>query len=186
MKLLTMLALMLLASCGGGSPSSPHGENLPEDLCKTNHTFNKESNRCTPNDPPPSDPPVSNPPTTTETSVEESLKSIVNEYVSRSNNDLPSQLTYIKLTDEYDGTSIIGGCLTWPDGEKEIRINKTYWNSQSTNRKKNLMFHELGHCIENLGHTDGAGNGECINQSKDNTVLVMDACDEKYEDKYIV
>ena len=195
-QLIIIIGLSLLASCGGGSkPTSPHGEDIPKETCPTKWEFNKELNQCQPipvpptttpppSDPPPPTPPVTTPPVTPETQVDSALQTIVNEYVSRSGNELPTELTYIKLTDEYDGTDIIGGCLTFTSGDKEIRIKRSYWDGQTTNAKKSLMFHELGHCIENLGHTGGAGNGECTVQTKDNTARVMDSCTEKYADAY--
>ena len=204
MKLLTIMALLLLASCGGGSTSpgtSPHGEEFEKPVCETGHEWSEEDKLCLPVVTPVT--PVCEtgkewnevtqtcativttpPPATPQTQVDSALQSIVNEYVSRSGNGLPSALTNISLTDEYDTSDIIGGCLIFTNGNTEIRIKRSYWNGQTTNRKKSLMFHELGHCIENLGHTGGAGNGACTTQTKDNTAKVMDACTEKYNNAY--
>ncbi len=43
-----------------------------------------------------------------------------------------------------------------------ILIDSLSWKNKSTSQKKWLIYHELGHCVLNRGHTDNAFiNGEC-------------------------
>ena len=38
---------------------------------------------------------------------------------------------------------------------KTILVNRVFWNKISTSNKKELIYHELGHCALNLRHNDG-------------------------------
>lgn len=47
-----------------------------------------------------------------------------------------------------------GVCFVWSDGYREIQINSLHWSNFSEEQKEQLIFHELGHCVFNLGHDD--------------------------------
>jgi hypothetical protein len=51
-------------------------------------------------------------------------------------------------------SSKAGVCYMWSDGYREIEINSTHWVNFSEEQKEQLIFHELGHCVFNLGHDD--------------------------------
>lgn len=38
--------------------------------------------------------------------------------------------------------------------DKEIRIDKTFWDQSTTYGREELIFHELGHCVLRLDHND--------------------------------
>jgi hypothetical protein len=38
-----------------------------------------------------------------------------------------------------------------------MEIDEGYWNMISEKRKKNLIYHELGHCVLRRGHTEPSG-----------------------------
>ncbi len=101
-----------------------------------------------------------------------------------------------------------GVCNKYPDGTREIFINKEYWGEVSSSesqtrldiinsRRRLLLFHELGHCILNRGHQDntvgdfikGSGQDSYINKklkiSIMNTHLISINIYEKYREGYI-
>lgn len=47
-----------------------------------------------------------------------------------------------------------GVCYMWNTGYREIKINKTHWETYSESQREILIFHELSHCEFNLGHDD--------------------------------
>ena len=58
-----------------------------------------------------------------------------------------------------------GVCLIWSDGYREVQINSTHWQFFTEEQKEQLVFHELGHCVFNLGHDDSLmpSNDNCPN-----------------------
>lgn len=47
-----------------------------------------------------------------------------------------------------------GVCIKWTNGYREININKIYWDSINELQREQLIYHELGHCVLDLGHVD--------------------------------
>lgn len=47
---------------------------------------------------------------------------------------------------------IVGVCIKYTDGYKEIQINQTAWNNYEEFNKEEVIFHELGHCILDRDH----------------------------------
>ena len=188
MNLTILLATMLfLTSCGGGSSApgeSPHGEIPTTPVCKTRTRYDATTDTCIEDQ---SQPPFVPEP---QTIVETSLQPLTSEYSERSSNELDGTvLTSITLSEDFSD-SVIGSCYIFAKGTanetREIKLNKTYWDERTENERRSLLFHELGHCVEDLGHTDGALNGRCAVQYDDDTIKVMDACSEKYTDYFIV
>ena len=188
MNLTILLATMLfLTSCGGGSSApgeSPHGEIPTTPVCRIGSTWDADSEICVEDQTIP--PFVPEP----QTIVETSLQPLTSEYSERSNNELDGTvLTSITLSEDFSD-SVIGSCYIFDIGTsnetREIKLNKTYWDERTEDERRSLLFHELGHCVEDLGHTDGALNGDCTVQYDDDTVKVMDACTEPYYEYYIV
>lgn len=86
----------------------------------------------------------------------------VNEYeklTGVSVNDVP-----INFIDDLQG-SLAGVCKRWSyKGNirwKEILIDKGYWAQMTALQKKNLIYHELGHCVKNLEHNQNLMQGNC-------------------------
>ncbi len=80
-----------------------------------------------------------------------------------------------------DENNIVGQCLHYTDGHKEIWIDENYWTRLTELEKEYLMFHELGHCVLNRGHDNTTnsigicqsimqdGTGHCIRRYNTNT-----------------
>ena len=50
-------------------------------------------------------------------------------------------------------------CNKYSDGSRKVIVDKIWWQSFSREQQQSLIFHELGHCELNLGHTEAlAGN----------------------------
>jgi len=51
---------------------------------------------------------------------------------------------------------IIGECITYTNGQKEIIIDEEYWNAPEIGDgdREELIFHELGHCQLGLVHVN--------------------------------
>ena len=68
-----------------------------------------------------------------------------------------------------DGVSATFGPLTRPaialcmvsGNEKHITIDKEYWITMDNMRQQQVMFHELGHCVLMLGHTNDVLGNHC-------------------------
>lgn len=47
---------------------------------------------------------------------------------------------------------VVGICIEYSNGDKEIQLDRKAWDSFSKAEREMLVFHELGHCLLNLGH----------------------------------
>lgn len=89
--------------------------------------------------------------------VDSSLLSYKNLYISAKGRgldyDIPIQFSNLVYP-------TVGVCTKWSSGYRQIEIDPTYWNNISEDIKLQLIFHELGHCDLNRGHTSEiASNG---------------------------
>lgn len=57
----------------------------------------------------------------------------------------------------------VGECTLYSNGAKVIQIDSGYWVSASQEQRKQLVYHELGHCAMGLGHTPGYISGGVMN-----------------------
>lgn len=82
------------------------------------------------------------------------------EYLARFNREatnrgLASDTRSISVTsvDSFDSTlvNVVGLCMP---GTGEIQILKSYWARATDSTHESLLFHELGHCALNYGHTN--------------------------------
>lgn len=73
----------------------------------------------------------------------------VKQFESDFNVKVKIPIVFEKLNPHYAGT-----CYIWSDGYRQISINKNHWDSYSEEQREQLIFHELGHCVYNLGHND--------------------------------
>ena len=60
--------------------------------------------------------------------------------------------------------SVIGRCQRNENGENlGISVDPLYWKQATALEKEYVMFHELGHCVLNRGHTTAAdANNTCL------------------------
>lgn len=49
-----------------------------------------------------------------------------------------------------------GVCYKWNNGDREVTLNADVWYGITTNQKLQLVYHELGHCVLDRGHTEGS------------------------------
>ena len=49
---------------------------------------------------------------------------------------------------------VVGRCIKWTDGYRNIEIDPTYWPKHNNTQKEELLFHELGHCILDRDHDE--------------------------------
>lgn len=56
---------------------------------------------------------------------------------------------------------MVGECIHKEDGTREIKIDLTYWNNSSDDAREELLYHELGHCVLNKGHTSVMNTDGC-------------------------
>lgn len=57
--------------------------------------------------------------------------------------------------------NVIGQCA-WNHTSHSITIDRNYWRTANDMQREFVVFHELGHCVLELNHVDGAdGNGNC-------------------------
>ena len=52
------------------------------------------------------------------------------------------------------GSNVVGVCIIYGDGSREILIKQSFWDAVSDTYRYVLMAHELGHCHFNYGHRD--------------------------------
>lgn len=54
----------------------------------------------------------------------------------------------------------VGLCTRWSSGERQIQIDRDYWNNYLDDGEKyEVIFHELGHCDLNRDHVSTTNNG---------------------------
>jgi hypothetical protein len=59
--------------------------------------------------------------------------------------------------------NVIGQCGHTEEEPNVVIVDKFYWDSASDLDREFLIFHELGHCALQRGHTDDSdGQGNCI------------------------
>lgn len=94
--------------------------------------------------------------------VDASLQPEVNQfelYYGKQIGNFPITLQdFSKLSEDVAPENVIGDCIVYSTGQKEIIIDSTYWNDQTTQQsdREELLFHELGHCELGLMHVNTA------------------------------
>lgn len=82
----------------------------------------------------------------------------------------------------------IGECTTIKGVAHHVIIDRTHWIYGLTEgKRKELIYHELGHCLLSLGHTEGMVRyqGEDIPKSIMSAVILDDYLFTTYETYYI-
>jgi hypothetical protein len=87
--------------------------------------------------------------------------------------------TVINFGDDSDFKgNVVGVCWYYElTGESEIFINKRYWNQvvdgYSEERKRRIIFHELGHCALRQDHREDGRNATAFSIMNSGTVTMM-------------
>lgn len=76
-------------------------------------------------------------------------------YVAQFETDLGVSTSHINKIFVNLNQGYAGLCTVWNSGYREISIDPTYWNSINDGGKKQLIYHELGHCALDRGHQSG-------------------------------
>lgn len=89
-------------------------------------------------------------------------------------------------------TTMAGVCLSYPNGQKEILIDTAVWetigqgfscgNNECYERRRALVFHELGHCVLERQHKDSKYQN--FNLSIMNSVLLRQNDVLRWEQEY--
>lgn len=117
-----------------------------------------------------------------------------------------SDPTFDNYVEEYEGYSalkaghvpiyfadlkenVAGVCHYFRIGKGPIRwgyveIDQEYWQEMSEKQKANLIFHELGHCIEGREHVPWLSPNECPSSFM-NKAVISNYCLNKYYDNYM-
>lgn len=69
---------------------------------------------------------------------------------------------------------VLGQCFRNVDKPRKVIIDRATWNESDEARKRFLIFHELGHCFLDRGHTDDKIGDECVSIMHSNTQLCPD------------
>ncbi len=87
-------------------------------------------------------------------------------YISRFENEASQKLNQpnFKVGDipinfgDTENPEYVGICLEYTNGQREIIIKQSWWQSATEEARIALIFHELGHCRLDRGHDDETFN----------------------------
>lgn len=79
-----------------------------------------------------------------------------------------------KLREKHDKqpNKFIGTCFSYYDGHREIGIYSSWWEEEREQRRKLLIWHELGHCVDNLKHDDSTTFVTITEPGSPNTIKI--------------
>jgi len=67
------------------------------------------------------------------------------------------------LLQEITQRDVLGQCFRNIDRPRKVVIDRTEWENSNDARREFLIFHELGHCFLDRGHTDAKDSeGNCV------------------------
>lgn len=66
----------------------------------------------------------------------------------------PADIDHISIEFAELDNRLAGLCRQWNNGRKLIQINKDDWVNRDDTRRRQLMWHELGHCALQLKHNN--------------------------------
>lgn len=70
-------------------------------------------------------------------------------------------------------------------GTPRVAVDEKTWNSASDKQRKEMMFHELGHCVLNRSHTEGRMADDNCKTSIMSASPVGEWCMNKHADEYM-
>lgn len=74
------------------------------------------------------------------------------QYIERFENDTQRTVT-VPIT-FMSNKEYAGWCKTYSNGYRLIEIDHEYWQNSDDLAKEQLIYHELGHCVLNRGHSN--------------------------------
>lgn len=79
-----------------------------------------------------------------------------------------------------------GVCFSYENGQHEVIIRESWWNSASDTYRESLLFHELGHCRLGREHDDSkiSTNVQNFKASMMSSVIVSPGEYDKYKAGY--
>lgn len=81
--------------------------------------------------------------------VDPAFQSYVSSYVA----DKHAPLAYdIPIQFSAQSGTTVAVCTRWSNGYRQIQVDPTFWNSYSATKRKEVIYHELGHCDLNRDH----------------------------------
>lgn len=84
-------------------------------------------------------------------------------------------LENIKVSFYKIGSNSVGLCRSGGIGAREVVFDPDYWDNSSKTKRLSTVFHELAHCVCNLGHTwDGGVYPEASSNGIPHTGLAKD------------
>lgn len=90
--------------------------------------------------------------------VDEPLKEYVTEYHNLAHYHCPKLNIHphysITLEDKLEGTKWVGVCTRYANKRYNIKILNSFWDISDDNTRRQLMYHELAHCIIDREHED--------------------------------
>ncbi len=67
------------------------------------------------------------------------------------------------VINEINDDNVAGTCTWHSQSPNEIVIDESFWNNASSLYREFVVFHELGHCVQDRGHReDQFTNGNCV------------------------
>ena len=98
---------------------------------------------------------------------QEALRVHVENYIFEAEKrgvDVSNRIKEIEgVINEISDENIAGTCTWHSHSPNEIVIDQSFWNSASAIYREFVVFHELGHCVQDRGHReDQFTNGNCI------------------------
>jgi hypothetical protein len=103
-------------------------------------------------------------------------------------NDTSYSVTNVPINfGDTENVAYVGVCFTYSNGDKEIIIDKQWWDRVSPTSRESLIFHELGHCALNRVHNDEEieKNGKTVRASIMNPGVVSAADYNTYMPGYL-
>jgi len=84
--------------------------------------------------------------------------------------------------DDFDGV-----CFTYPNGDKEIIIKKSWWDRNSETQREILILHELGHCQLGRTHDEQKAevDGKEVPVTIMNSTIPLSSHYKDYKDGYL-
>ena len=81
---------------------------------------------------------------------------------------------------------VVGQCLTYANDNREINIDREYWNKSTEVDKEYLIFHELGHCILRRSHLeDSRSDGTCLSMMNSGEGMCIKNYNAKTRQEYL-
>ena len=82
--------------------------------------------------------------------------------------------------------STVAVCKLYSTGYREMVIEQSYWDNAGDYGKEELIFHELGHCVFNLGHDESLRDNNCAASIMNPYLFGDTQCYSLYRDELIL